>query len=231
MTRNSYNFKADIPIAYLREVVDYDPETGRFTWLRYDGPMAAIFRGLRADTVRTNGYLAIDFPLYGRYMAHRIAWAWVHGAWPPDVVDHINRVKNDNRLANLRPATTKQNAANKAGRREGLKGATFDRGRWRAQITSGRRMYNLGYYATEQMAHDVYCVAARYFHGEFASTYSAAPAAEVAELPPPRTPFVAFMREYLALRRSRHMGRRGKWPKNLPEDLRATLTRELGDRS
>jgi hypothetical protein len=46
--------------------------------------------------------------------AHRVAWALSTGRWPPDLIDHINRVKRDNRLANLREATHAQNLQNKS---------------------------------------------------------------------------------------------------------------------
>lgn len=220
-------FKADIPIEYLRSVLDYDAETGRFTWIRYDGFMSGVFRGLRADGSHNSGYRIIDFPIYGRYMAHRVAWAWVHGEWPTQIVDHINRVRYDNRIENLRQATREQNMANKTGQRLGLKGVTFAAGRWKATIRPNRKNYTLGYYDTEQRAHEVYCVAAKYFFGEFATGASKAPAAVPEE---PRTEFQRFMRVYLRVRKVWNRTRDQDWPAGLPQGLREALQRELGDR-
>lgn len=93
----------------LRELLTYDPETGEFRW-RYTRGCRA--RGQIAGTVTCLGYLTIAID--GRkYKAHRLAWLHVHGEWPYPEIDHINRIKLDNRLVNLRRATRAENNANR----------------------------------------------------------------------------------------------------------------------
>lgn len=147
----------------------YDPETGLF-WHR------ARRRGVTIDaprgTVTKRGYRSIN--IGGRlYRAHRLAWFYVHGVWPTAELDHRNLDRDDNRIANLREATSAQNNANCPLRRtntSGLKGANFDRRakRWRAAIDiNGRRIY-LGHFPTKEQAHQAYAEAASRLHGEFA---------------------------------------------------------------
>src|SRR4029450_2313606 len=93
----------------LRELLDYDPETGDFTW-------KVNRRCVRSGSVAGNvncvdGYCYIGVDAR-RYHAHRLAWLYIKGAWPNDQIDHINGNKADNRFANLRQATHSQNQAN-----------------------------------------------------------------------------------------------------------------------
>jgi hypothetical protein len=107
------------------------------------------------------------------YRVHRIIWKMATGQEPPELLDHINCDPLDNRISNLRPATHSQNAANSRSRRRGLKGVRFNPRRksrpWKASINpSGKPIY-LGYYATEQEAHEAYVAAAKYYFGDFAN--------------------------------------------------------------
>lgn len=91
----------------LRELLDYDPETGVLTWKRRIGKRAGSFNlryaGTRAGTLRSDGYIAVKVRNV-IYAAHRIIWAMVHGEWP-ECVRHRNRDDADNRLSNLHAAT------------------------------------------------------------------------------------------------------------------------------
>jgi hypothetical protein len=88
--------------ARLRELMHYEPETGRVV-------RRTATRGHRAGAVagctRRDGYQVISIDGY-RYLAHRLAWLYVHGAWPDGDLDHINANPSDNRIANLRAATS-----------------------------------------------------------------------------------------------------------------------------
>lgn len=154
----------------LREVLDYDPATGLFTWRVRTGPRCKI--GDAAGTLHKKGYVRIKVDgVY--YAAHRLAWLYVTGRWPHEQVDHRNRSRADNRWMNLRLATNSQNQANSLSRRsergEGLKGAYRTRqGRWQAIIRRERRAVFLGTFNTEQEAHAAYLNAAIHQHGEFA---------------------------------------------------------------
>lgn len=152
----------------LRTRLHYDPETGIFTWK--DGQRA----GHVAGGLCKKGYRLITISKHNRYYAHRLAWLYVHGAWPDaDELDHENGNRDDNRLANLRPATRSNNKANsRLSKRNssGLKGATYSNqaGKWMAQIFKGRR-FHLGFFDTAAEAHAAYVAAARELFGEFAN--------------------------------------------------------------
>lgn len=97
-----------------------------------------------------------------------------YGEWPAKSIDHINGVPDDNRIANLRLASYSQNGANSRQRRKNprrLKGVVYHKtsGLWRAEITKDYKRTSLGYFRTEQEAHDAYVRAAKLLHGEFFS--------------------------------------------------------------
>jgi hypothetical protein len=154
----------------LRELLNYDPETGVFTWLVSRSGTA------RSDTVagwvKSNGYLYISVD--GRiYRAHRLAWLSMNGVWPSGDIDHINCVRSDNRASNLREAKRYQNNANSRimeSNSVGLKGVTFNKQRCKyiSQIQVYRNKKNLGYFDCPAAAHFAYIVAADKAFGEFA---------------------------------------------------------------
>ena len=105
---------APMSVEDLRRILTYNPETGGFRWAVDRGCNAnRVKAGTIAGSVKDNGYVAIKI---GRtfYKAHRLAWFLGTGEWPaPDIeIDHINRVRGDNRLCNLRPVTRIGNQAN-----------------------------------------------------------------------------------------------------------------------
>lgn len=150
----------------LRERLNYDPDTGVFTW---KVSMKRLI-GKRAGTLQ-HGYLVITVSINGvrqSYLAHRIAWLYVHGEWPLKQIDHINGCRDDNRIANLREATAAQNIINSQRKRSGLRGVQKRWGGYLAYIQhSGRQCY-LGSFPTAEEAHAAYRDAARKLHGEFA---------------------------------------------------------------
>jgi HNH endonuclease len=151
----------------LRELLNYDPETGVFTWRLADGRL--VTGGDVAGTRHSRGYIVISVG-GRRYFAHRLAWLYVTGAWPTHHIDHVNGVAHDNRIANLREATPAQNTRNGKLHRDnksGLKGVSRAGNHWRATIGIGRRTVHLGCFKTPEAAHAAYCVAARKHHGEF----------------------------------------------------------------
>lgn len=93
----------------LRERLNYDADTGEFTWLK--PASTRLTPGSRAGYVNTKGYHKIRVG-YIKYSAHRLAWFYAHGRWPKEEIDHVNGDKADNRLANLREVTHAQNMQN-----------------------------------------------------------------------------------------------------------------------
>lgn len=92
----------------LKELLHYDQDLGTFTWLK---SYRDIVTGKIAGTNGRNGY--IDIKIKGvRYYAHRLAWLYVTGQFPLDVIDHIDRNKTNNCFANLRDVSRKENTNN-----------------------------------------------------------------------------------------------------------------------
>jgi hypothetical protein len=95
----------------LLELLDYDKDSGNFTWIK--SPRRGVAPGSIAGTPTTKGYRHIMIDRR-RYFAHRLAWLYVYGEDPGDLqLDHINRVRSDNRIDNLRLATQSENGLNR----------------------------------------------------------------------------------------------------------------------
>lgn len=174
-----------IPItaAYVRSRLDYDPETGEFTWKAkavqtgddraWNKKYAGRIAGARSSKRGTAGYKTICID-YVRYGAHRLAWLCVHGEWPECDVDHRDLNKGNNRIANLRPASKKQNRWNEGLRKNnssGFKGVYFNklRSKWQAYITINRKAKYLGIFDNREDAARAHDRAAEELRGEFAS--------------------------------------------------------------
>lgn len=152
----------------LRDVLSYNPCTGIFTW-RDD--MRRVRAGATAGHVkRHTGYRTIGVD-GKQYLAHRLAWLYVHGCWPIFEIDHINGYRDDNRLSNLRAATPSQNRANNTAFKAGLsghKGIRAKDGYWQARIQIRGRRINLGQFRSIDDARAAYAEKAREAFGEFA---------------------------------------------------------------
>ena len=152
-----------VSIEELRRILDYNPETGEFCWKVYRPGKKPNQFGVMA----TNGYVVTRIG-YQKYLLHRLAWAHFYGYWPQNV-DHINRIKTDNRICNLREATRSQNLANRSVRaKSGFKGVVLVKGRYRASITVNSKSNYLGLYTTPEEAHLRYATEAKKVFGEFA---------------------------------------------------------------
>jgi hypothetical protein len=155
----------------LKELFDYDPETGILTNRIMRGKKAMPGANAGADT--GNGYLSVKlFSI--TYKVHRIAWAYFHGEWPSTGIDHINGNGTDNRISNLRLATQAENNQNFTQLRQG-KTSQFQgvywakpygnkRGRWRAIIGVNGKKVNLGSFQFESEAVEAYERAKRELH-------------------------------------------------------------------
>lgn len=133
----------------LRALFDYSEDTGAFT--RKISTSNSVRIGDIAGWVRPDGYIGMRFD--GRYyQAHRLAWLYVHGVWPEGQIDHINGVRTDNRIANLRDVTHPENGKNQrmaANNTSGANGVHWfkARGKWRAEITVDGAKQHVGYFS------------------------------------------------------------------------------------
>lgn len=156
--------------ARLRELLHYDAATGIFTRLTRASRRTRI--GAIAGAINDQGYIGIN--LDGRsYKAHRLAWLYMHGAWPTSFIDHVNGNRADNRICNLREATRSQNLGNSRVARSGRdlpKGVTRRDGRFVARIQAQNRSVFLGYFNSADAAADAYRNAATTLFGQFART-------------------------------------------------------------
>lgn len=164
----------DLTAERLREVLDYNPETGVFTRRITTGSRAKAgdVAGCEWTDRRGRKYLCIR--LDGKlHRNHRLAWLWVHGKWPEHYIDHIDGDGLNNRLSNLRQATHSQNLCNRpkpASNSSGYKGVCWSKPaqKWQAQIFINGKAKYLGLYETAEDAHAAYQRAAPKYHGEFA---------------------------------------------------------------
>lgn len=153
----------------LRRLLDYNPDTGILTWRVRAARRIKV--GDPAGSCAHRGYLKVKVKC-GQYLAHRLAWFWVHGEWPSLDVDHIDGNTSNNRLSNLRLATKSQNLANRGApsvNTSGFKGvAARLGGGWRARIRVDGKNIELGTFYTPEEAHAAYIAAAVHHFGEFA---------------------------------------------------------------
>ncbi len=149
----------------LREQFDYAPETGLLT--RRTRTSNRVKIGDVVGSLAAGGYLLGTF-LGRRYYVHRLIWCWVNGDWPDKDIDHINGVRSDNRLSNLRAASRSENLQNRksasARSSTGLLGVKRNRNRFQARISVNGRNISLGCFATAEMAHAAYVQAKREMH-------------------------------------------------------------------
>lgn len=153
----------------LRYLLDYDPESGLFSWKNPQSKRCKV--GQVAGSVDGGGYVQISID-GKRYKAHRLAHLHMTGEFPENEVDHINRVKTDNRWSNLREATSQQNKMNsyRADKNtSGKKGVSWNKqmDKWMAYISVDGKNYHLGYYNDIEDAATAYATIAKILHGEF----------------------------------------------------------------
>lgn len=142
-------------VDYLRKRLRYEPETGRLFWLDCESmpnSWRAQFSGTEAFTSVCLGYHTggID---YAMFRAHRVAWAIYYGEWPSSQIDHINGVRTDNRIENLRVVTQQENMRNLKMSKTNTSGVTGvswvgSKGKWQATISVGNRNKYLGLFTS-----------------------------------------------------------------------------------
>jgi hypothetical protein len=154
----------------LKELFNYDQDTGLFTRLT-SARGAKSHVGDVVGCVHSKGDVIIG--IKGKsYKAHRLVWLYMYGYFPDKHIDHINGNPSDNRLCNLREATQAENMQNirykPRGYRPGLLGTSYRKDvikkPWTSQIVLRGRKRFLGFFETEEQAHDAYLEAKRIHH-------------------------------------------------------------------
>lgn len=130
-----------IDVEHLRTELTYDADTGAI--FRKNGKAAFFTRD-------THGYL--QGRLSGKLLlAHRVAWALHHGAWPASQIDHINGIRTDNRIENLRVVSGTDNARNAKTRKDSTSGVAGvgwhpRHNKWMVRIGFEGRQKTIGYF-------------------------------------------------------------------------------------
>ncbi len=160
------SLKTSITAQRLREVLHYEESTGEFHWKVSRQGTNGV--GSIAGSINSDGYrvICVDGVVY---KAQRLAWLYAHGRWPVGDVDHINGLRGDNALINLREATRTQNIANQRRRRPFPypRGVTAMRRKFAAHIRRGGRLCHIGMFKTADEAHAAYQQAHKDFYGEY----------------------------------------------------------------
>tara|TARA_R110000868_G_scaffold82690_5_gene233401 strand:- start:305 stop:790 length:486 start_codon:yes stop_codon:yes gene_type:complete len=155
---------SSIDSTHLKEILNYDPVTGIFTWRETGSGRKRLIAGCLR-----NGYITINID-NKRYQAHRLALIYIYGECNSYDVDHINGIKHDNRIVNLRPATRSENKQNRLStqpnNKSGYTGVDWKKsvGKWRATITTMRKQKHLGFFNTPHEAYAAYVKAKRELH-------------------------------------------------------------------
>jgi hypothetical protein len=147
----------EMPINELRRALRCDAEAGKLYWLPRAGNdretkrWNTSYAGREALTAMTNkGYR--NGKIHNvNYRAHRVIWALVYGEWPVDQIDHVNGIRTDNRISNLRLVSNAENQRNaKRSKRNtsGVTGVYFHKltGKHRAYIRVNYKRIDLGYF-------------------------------------------------------------------------------------
>ena len=178
----------DIPLTIdrVREVLSYDPETGVFRWL------VAVTNGVKVDqqwgAVDAAGYRRGKFGP-AQVAAHRMAWFYTYGEWPTGEIDHINGLRDDNRIANLRDVDRATNMQNQRvaqkGNLSGYLGVRKNGNGWTAHLQFEGKMRSFGTFKTPEEAHAAYLAAKRLHHPGFVEsvTHGFPPIAPAAQTP------------------------------------------------
>jgi len=152
----------------LKEVIHYDLESGIFRW-RVN--VSSTGRAGNITGAKTKaGYIVIR--LNRRlYLAHRLAWLYVNGEFPPNLIDHIDLNKSNNRWANLRLCTKSGNSQNRVkaqsnNKKSGLLGIYYSAAnrQWGAKIVVNKKQHHGGFYDTPEAAHNAYINLKRELH-------------------------------------------------------------------
>jgi hypothetical protein len=150
----------------LKEIVNYDLHTGIFTTKL---PRPNSVAGKIIGTKNGKGYLvaSINNKLY---RLHRLAWLYVYGRHPTHQIDHINGLKDDNRIGNLRDVVSRLNTENQhkapKNSNSGFLGVSWckQKNKYRACIVANGKQNHIGFYVDKEDAAKAYFLAKTKLH-------------------------------------------------------------------
>ena len=161
--------ESNLKVQELKEQLEFDPESGLFWWLE---PKQGRDLDRPAGTSDLNGYRGIN--INGeRYLAHRLAFFYMTGDWPPEYVDHKDGNPRNNSWDNLRLATAQENARNKRRKYNsytGIKGVVknFVSDTWDVHMLVDGTVISHGPFYSYRTACNAYDILAKEHFGEFA---------------------------------------------------------------
>jgi len=144
----------------LKELLNYDPNIGIFTWKKTNKIAGSLDQGY--VRIRINKKL---------YRAHALAVLFSYGHFPKTQVDHINGIRNDNRINNLRECSNNENCQNKTkpyknNLTSNLLGCCFEKSRnkFKSEIMINGKKIFIGRFKTAIEAHQAYINKKREIH-------------------------------------------------------------------
>lgn len=158
-----------VDIEKVKQCVSYDSKTGNFIRIK-DATINK--KGDLATSKQPDGYLLLPIGK-SQYLAHRIAWLYQYGVMPSGFIDHINGIRDDNRIDNLRvvsPCENTWNTKKHLDNKSGYKGVYYHKlnNTWRASIMAKGKKYHIGLFKTPELAYEAYCTFAKKLFGEYA---------------------------------------------------------------
>lgn len=147
---------------FLHSILNYDPNTGIFTWIK---------NGKVAGTIKNNKSIHIGIKSK-TYLAHRLAWIYVYGNIKSEMIDHINGNPSDNKLCNLRECNRSQNRCNSKlnkNNTSGIKGVVWNKQykKWKVSVTINRKQKTIGHFNDLELAELASIEARNKYHKEF----------------------------------------------------------------
>lgn len=160
---------ADLEFAKMMVLdrLSYDGETGAISWKksRFQSKIGSV-----VNCVDVGGYIQVNVGNGLILKGHRIAWLFAYGEWPDGHIDHINGIRNDNRVCNLRVVTNAINCQNKRkplpSNKSGYLGVSLHKpsNKWLASCMLNRKQYRAGYFDDPEDAHRAYLQLKRKLH-------------------------------------------------------------------
>ena len=153
----------ELTLNRVREQFDYNHSTGQFTW------KVSIANSVKindvAGSVDKHGYSRVRIGSK-TVLCHRLAWFYIHGVWPVGEIDHINGIRHDNRIENLRVVDRTGNVQNrhKIWGKSGFMGVYENGSKWRSAIQVNGETISLGNFCSAEEASAAYLAAKRIYH-------------------------------------------------------------------